>query len=48
LLRLKKSMTITTSFVETANDYYLFQSKSDKSDYLYEDTIWVKKLNVTQ
>ena len=43
LLRLKKSMTITTSFVETANDYYLFQSKSDKSDYLYEDTIWVKK-----
>ncbi len=41
-LRLKKSMTITTSILETKDNYYLFQSKSDKSNYTFEDTIWTK------
>ncbi len=42
-LQLKKIMTITTAILQTTNDYYVFQSKSDKSDYVLQDTMWLKK-----
>lgn len=43
LLQFKKTMTITTTILHAADNYYLFEAKSDKSDYVLTDTIWVNK-----
>lgn len=43
LQKIREKMTIKTKITETASQYYLFKTDSDKSNLALNDTIWVKK-----
>ncbi len=39
----KKSITIKTSIVGGTDNYYLFESSNNKTDFILKDTIWVDR-----
>lgn len=43
IMKIRKSMVFKNEIVGWTNDYYLFKSKQDNSDFILADTLWIKK-----
>jgi hypothetical protein len=43
IMDMRKNMVLKNEIVSWTNDYYLFKSKPDNSDFILSDTLWINQ-----